>query len=143
MGRRAARAPRLHGDPDVEEGATIIRTDRGAAALYFLYAGGNVVELIANDHLDNDSDAPFGPDSLLEIAEIGLATGDIETCCCFPRCRTASAASPTCKPPRGPQQAREVRHLRRTTAITGFARSSQRRNAATASAAGLISFGSS
>jgi hypothetical protein len=81
---------------------------RRAAALYFLDAGGNVVELIANDHLDTDSDAPFGPDSLLEIAEIGLATGDIETCCYFPRCRTASAAPPTCKPPRGPQQAREV-----------------------------------
>ena len=31
-------------------------------------------ELIANDRLDNGSDAPFGPDSFLEIAEIGVAT---------------------------------------------------------------------
>jgi hypothetical protein len=36
------------------------------------------VELIANDHLDNDSHAPFGPDSLLEIAEIGVATANTE-----------------------------------------------------------------
>jgi catechol 2,3-dioxygenase-like lactoylglutathione lyase family enzyme len=66
----------FHGDPDEEEGATIVSTDRGAHALYFLDAGGNVVELIANDHLDNDSDAPFGPNSCLEIAEVGLATAD-------------------------------------------------------------------
>lgn len=52
--------------------------DRGASALYFLDGGGNVVELIANDRLDNNSDAPFGPDSLLEIAEIGAATVDTE-----------------------------------------------------------------
>jgi hypothetical protein len=50
--------------------------DRGAHALYFLDAGGNVVKLIANDHLDNDSHAPFGPNSFLEIAEVGLATAD-------------------------------------------------------------------
>jgi hypothetical protein len=68
----------FHGDPDVADGATIVRTDRGAAALYFLDAVGNVVELIANDHLDNDSGEPFGPDSLLEIAEIGIATEDTE-----------------------------------------------------------------
>ena len=68
----------FHDDPDEEEGATIVHTDRGAHALYFLDAGGNVVELIGNDHLDNGSDAPFGPDSLLEIAEIGLATADTD-----------------------------------------------------------------
>jgi catechol 2,3-dioxygenase-like lactoylglutathione lyase family enzyme len=66
----------FYGDPDEEEGATIVHTDRGASALYFLDAGGNVAELIANDHLDNDSGVPFGPDSLLEIAEIGLSTAD-------------------------------------------------------------------
>jgi hypothetical protein len=66
----------FHGDPDEEEGATITHTDRGASALYFLDAGGNVAELIANNHLANDSDAPFGPESLLEIAEIGVATAD-------------------------------------------------------------------
>src|SRR5205823_11847667 len=60
----------FHGDPDEEEGPTIAHTDRGASAIYFLDAAGNVAELIANDHLENGSDAPFGPDSLLEIAEI-------------------------------------------------------------------------
>jgi catechol 2,3-dioxygenase-like lactoylglutathione lyase family enzyme len=68
----------FHGDPDVEEGATIVRTDRGAAALYFLDAGGNVVELIANDHLDCRPEGAFGPHSLFEVAEIGLATADTE-----------------------------------------------------------------
>lgn len=68
----------FHGDPDVEEGETIVHTDRGASALYFLDAAGNVAELIANNHLDNDSDASFGPDSLLEIAEIGVATVDTD-----------------------------------------------------------------
>jgi catechol 2,3-dioxygenase-like lactoylglutathione lyase family enzyme len=66
----------FHGDPDEEEGATIVRSDRGASALYFLDGAGNVAELIANDRLDNDSDATFGPDSFLEIAEIGVATRD-------------------------------------------------------------------
>jgi catechol 2,3-dioxygenase-like lactoylglutathione lyase family enzyme len=68
----------FHGDPDVEEGATIAHTNRGASALYFLDSAGNVAELIANDHLDNGSDAPFGPDSFLEIAEIGVATSDTD-----------------------------------------------------------------
>jgi catechol 2,3-dioxygenase-like lactoylglutathione lyase family enzyme len=68
----------FHGDPDLEEGATIVHTDRDNSALYFLDAGGNVAELIANDHLDNDLDEPFGADSLLEIAEIGVATADTE-----------------------------------------------------------------
>lgn len=68
----------FHGDPDVDEGATIVQTDRGAAALYFLDGGGNVVELVANDRLDNASHGPFGPDALLEIAEIGIATADTD-----------------------------------------------------------------
>jgi catechol 2,3-dioxygenase-like lactoylglutathione lyase family enzyme len=68
----------FHGDRDVEEGATIVHTDRGASALYFLDAGGNVAELIANDHLDERSVGPFGPQSLLEVAEIGVATADTE-----------------------------------------------------------------
>jgi catechol 2,3-dioxygenase-like lactoylglutathione lyase family enzyme len=68
----------FYGDPDEEEGATIVHTDRGASALYFLDAAGNVVELIANDHLDNGSDATFGPDSFLDIAEIGIATADTQ-----------------------------------------------------------------
>jgi catechol 2,3-dioxygenase-like lactoylglutathione lyase family enzyme len=68
----------FHGDPDEEEGATIARTDSGAAALYFLDGAGNVAELIANERLDNDFHEPFGPDSLLGIAEIGIATADTE-----------------------------------------------------------------
>jgi catechol-2,3-dioxygenase len=66
----------FHGDPDVEEGATIVHSDRGASAFYFLDGGGNVVELMANPHLDEEADGPFGPRSLLEIAEIGIATAD-------------------------------------------------------------------
>jgi catechol 2,3-dioxygenase-like lactoylglutathione lyase family enzyme len=66
----------FHGDPDVPDGATIVYTDRGASAVYFLDAGGNVVELIANPHLHNRPDDEFGPRSLLEIAEIGVATAD-------------------------------------------------------------------
>jgi catechol 2,3-dioxygenase-like lactoylglutathione lyase family enzyme len=68
----------FHGDPDEEEGATVVHFDRGASALYFLDGGGNVVELIDNPHLTNDSEAPFGPESLIEIAEIGVATADTE-----------------------------------------------------------------
>jgi catechol 2,3-dioxygenase-like lactoylglutathione lyase family enzyme len=68
----------FHGDPDEEEGATVVHSERGASAFYFLDGGGNVVELIDNPHLTNDSDAPFGPESLLEIAEIGLATADTD-----------------------------------------------------------------
>ena len=68
----------FHGDPDEEEGAVVVHFDRGPSALYFLDGGGNVVELIDNPHLTNDSDAPFGPESLLEIAEIGLATADTQ-----------------------------------------------------------------
>jgi catechol 2,3-dioxygenase-like lactoylglutathione lyase family enzyme len=66
----------FHGDPAVEEGATIVHGDSGASAFYFLDAGGNVVELISNPRVDDDPDARFGPDSLLEVAEIGLATAD-------------------------------------------------------------------
>ena len=55
----------------------MVHFERGASALYFLDGGGNVVELIDNNHLTNDSDAPFGRESLLEVAEIGLATADI------------------------------------------------------------------
>lgn len=66
----------FQGDPDEEEGATIVHTDRGASALYFLDAGGNVVELISNPYLEDEADAPFGASALLEIAEIGIATTD-------------------------------------------------------------------
>ncbi len=67
----------FHGDPDEEEGATVVHTDRGASALYFLDAGGNVVELISSPYLDRHADGPFGAGSLLEIAEIGIATATV------------------------------------------------------------------
>jgi catechol 2,3-dioxygenase-like lactoylglutathione lyase family enzyme len=67
----------FHGDPHEEEGATVVHTDRGASALYFLDAGGNVVELISSPYLDSDADGPFGAGSLLEIAEIGIATANV------------------------------------------------------------------
>ena len=44
----------------------------------FSTAGETSVELIDNPHLTNDSDAPFGPESLIEIAEIGVATTDTQ-----------------------------------------------------------------
>jgi catechol 2,3-dioxygenase-like lactoylglutathione lyase family enzyme len=66
----------FHDDPDEEEGATVVHTDRGASAFYFLDGAGNVVELISNPFLDDEPEARFGPESLLEIAEIGVATAD-------------------------------------------------------------------
>jgi catechol 2,3-dioxygenase-like lactoylglutathione lyase family enzyme len=67
----------FHGDPEVEEGATIVQGDRGASSFYFLDGGGNVVELMANPRVEDELEGPFGEASLLEIAEIGLATEDV------------------------------------------------------------------
>lgn len=70
-------------DPDEKEGATIVHADRGTPAVYFLDPAGNVVELIANVRLADDGaeegDARgdgFGPEQLLDVAEIGLAAAD-------------------------------------------------------------------
>jgi catechol 2,3-dioxygenase-like lactoylglutathione lyase family enzyme len=54
-----------------------VRTDVGAGCVYFLDAVGNVVELIASRHLEGEGGA-FGPRSLIEVAEIGIAAPDIE-----------------------------------------------------------------
>lgn len=54
-----------------------VRTDVGAGCVYFLDAAGNVVELIASPHIEGD-DRVFGPDSLVEIAEIGIASADVD-----------------------------------------------------------------
>jgi catechol 2,3-dioxygenase-like lactoylglutathione lyase family enzyme len=62
-------------DPDELDGATVVRTDVGAGCVYFLDAAGNVLELIAAPHIDGDGGA-FGPGSLIEIAEVGLAAAD-------------------------------------------------------------------
>jgi catechol-2,3-dioxygenase len=53
----------FHDDPDVEEGATIVRGDRGASSFYFLDGAGNVVELMANPRIDDELHPPFGPNS--------------------------------------------------------------------------------
>src|SRR5262245_57670961 len=71
----------FHDDAEEEDGATIVHTDRGASAFYFLDGGGNVVELIANPNVDDEPAASFGPDSLLEIAEIGIATAHTAATC--------------------------------------------------------------
>ena len=71
------------GDPDEEEGATIVHAGRGTPAVYFLDPAGNVVELIANALLGEPDvgDAAFGPEALLDLAEIGIAAADpVATC---------------------------------------------------------------
>lgn len=53
-----------------------VRTDVGAGCVYFLDAAGNVVELIASPAAEG-AGASFGPDSLIEVAEVGIASADI------------------------------------------------------------------
>lgn len=50
-----------------------------ANALYFYDADGNIVEFIARQNLNTDSDAPFGPRSFIGISEIGMPTDHIKT----------------------------------------------------------------
>jgi catechol 2,3-dioxygenase-like lactoylglutathione lyase family enzyme len=57
----------FHGDP--------VRSDVGAGCVYFLDAAGNVVELISSPDLEGDPE-PFGPGSLVEVGEIGIAATD-------------------------------------------------------------------
>lgn len=45
-----------------------------AHAAYFEDPDGNILELIARHSIDNASTAPFGPASLLEVSEVGLAS---------------------------------------------------------------------
>jgi len=49
-----------------------------AKAIYFYDADNNIVEFIARKNLDNSSQTPFGPNSLIEISEIGMPTLNIE-----------------------------------------------------------------
>jgi catechol 2,3-dioxygenase-like lactoylglutathione lyase family enzyme len=61
-----------------DDGELVVRFDFIAAdAVYFLDPDGNVVELIARDALPNDDASPFGPASLLEVSEIGIAATDV------------------------------------------------------------------
>jgi catechol 2,3-dioxygenase-like lactoylglutathione lyase family enzyme len=71
----------FHGDPDEEDGATVVRTDVGAGCLYFLDAVGNVAELISSPYVKGRGEEDFGPESLIEVAEIGLATADYDATC--------------------------------------------------------------
>ncbi|MGH2938664.1 MAG: VOC family protein [Solirubrobacterales bacterium] len=57
-------------------GGDPVRTDVGAGCVYFLDAAGNVVELIASSHVESVG-GEFGPESLVEIAEIGIASADV------------------------------------------------------------------
>jgi catechol 2,3-dioxygenase-like lactoylglutathione lyase family enzyme len=54
-----------------------VRTDVGAGSVYFLDAAGNVLELIASPHAGPEG-GRFGPGSLIEVAEIGIAASDVE-----------------------------------------------------------------
>lgn len=58
-------------------GGDPIRTDVGTGCVYFLDATENVVELIANPHTAGGDEA-FGPRSLIEVGEIGIAADDVE-----------------------------------------------------------------
>src|SRR5262249_51144290 len=66
----------FHGDPDEEDGTTVVRTDVGSGCFYFLDGGGNVVELISSPFEEGDAGEPFGPGSLIKIGEIGIAAAD-------------------------------------------------------------------
>jgi catechol 2,3-dioxygenase-like lactoylglutathione lyase family enzyme len=52
-----------------------VRGDVGEGCVYFLDAGGNVVELIASPHIEGRGEE-FGPGSLIELAEVGVASAD-------------------------------------------------------------------
>ncbi len=51
--------------------------DWNAHAVYGLDPANNLFELIARHDLSNDSDRPFGSDSLLRVSEIGLAVPNV------------------------------------------------------------------
>lgn len=50
-----------------------------ADSVYCYDPAGNIVELIARHDLPNASTAPFGPESFLEMSEMGLPVSDVET----------------------------------------------------------------
>ncbi|HEX2506229.1 MAG TPA: VOC family protein [Gaiellaceae bacterium] len=60
-----------------ESGEVVMRFDWiGAESLYFLDAGGNVVELMVREEIREGEGEPFGADLLLEVSEIGIASDD-------------------------------------------------------------------
>jgi catechol 2,3-dioxygenase-like lactoylglutathione lyase family enzyme len=72
--RRAVEWLRERHEPLTFDGDPV-RTDVGDGCVYFLDPAGNVVELIAGPHLE-DRGGDFGSGSLIEIAEIGVASAD-------------------------------------------------------------------
>jgi catechol 2,3-dioxygenase-like lactoylglutathione lyase family enzyme len=72
--RRAVEWLRQRQEPLAFEGDPV-RADVGAGCVYFLDAAGNVVELISSPQVEEEV-APFGPDSLVEVGEIGIAAVD-------------------------------------------------------------------
>jgi catechol 2,3-dioxygenase-like lactoylglutathione lyase family enzyme len=54
-----------------------VRTDVGVGCVYFLDPAGNVVELIASPHIEGVGER-FGSESLIEVAEIGIAAADVD-----------------------------------------------------------------
>jgi catechol 2,3-dioxygenase-like lactoylglutathione lyase family enzyme len=64
------------------DGEVQIRFEAIAAdAIYFLDPDGNDVELIARDAVTGDRSTPFGPQHLLEVSEIGMASADVPATC--------------------------------------------------------------
>lgn len=61
-----------------ERGEDVFPSDLFASDnLYFDDADGNVVEFIARRELPGASDAPFGPERLLHVSEMGLVVADV------------------------------------------------------------------
>lgn len=52
-----------------------------AKAIYFLDNNKNILEFIARNDLQNASDGPFGPDSILSVSEIGIVGDDVGEQC--------------------------------------------------------------
>ncbi|HEY0277424.1 MAG TPA: hypothetical protein VGC32_04065 [Solirubrobacterales bacterium] len=68
----------VHGE---DEGEDVVRTDVGAGCVYFLDAAGNVAELISSPYVEGAPAAGFGPGSLIEVAEVGIAATDYDGTC--------------------------------------------------------------
>jgi extradiol dioxygenase family protein len=69
--QRTSLASDINGNTRFEAG------EWNADNIYFYDPQGNILELIARHELENASDQPFGPDSLLCISELGLVSKDV------------------------------------------------------------------
>ena len=52
-----------------------------AKSIYFLDAGGNILEFIARFDLKNESNSPFDKKQILNVSEIGMVTDDVNEFC--------------------------------------------------------------